>query len=210
MKTKITNNNFEILLAHFIEENALTRFLVPAMQTYGIITAMAAAPFQQNPSDWLPLLWGGENAPFENTDQLEEYAGIIVTMWNTQRQALLRNQWQWPSDCALCPTTIVNQAARDFCDGLLQGWSISQDDWQLIMPKEEPSSHLLDGVLLSISILAEPEEALVNMQDQGVTELANFVEIYEAMPMMLAGISMRAAELSEPAKAEKSATEINA
>lgn len=183
-------------LDHFIRRHSLTDNLVSAMQTQGIVTAMAAAPYQINPSEWLAIFWGQTHAPFTDEAQLEEFALIIVGMWNDARERLLTSRWQWPNDCSLDEQHSVNQATRDFCEGLLQGWQLTLNDWQTIMPEHDANAPLLNGVLLSISLLFDPEKILAASGQQ--MDFAQFKEMFDAMPTMLSGISMRAFELSEP------------
>ncbi|WP_028025183.1 UPF0149 family protein [Enterovibrio calviensis] len=185
-------------LAQFITENGLEAFVLSAEQTEGFVTAMAAAPNLIDPSEWLAFMWGGEDeAPFNNPEQLEAYAGIIVDMWNAQRQALLANEWTWPEACALSEAEIVNQATREYCEGMLQGWTLARDDWETIMPEESPENALLGGVLLSISLLFDPESALATMDELGAAELAQFEEIFNGMPVMLCGLTMRGYQMVE-------------
>ncbi|WP_407330700.1 UPF0149 family protein [Enterovibrio sp. 27052020O] len=187
-----------ISLAQFINENGLEPFVLSASQTEGFVTAMAAAPNLIDPSEWLAFMWGGEEeAPFNNHEQLEAYATIIIDMWNNQREALLSNEWHWPEACALSETEIVNQATREYCEGMLQGWTLARDDWETLMPEDSQENALLGGVLLSISLLFDPESALATMDELGAAELAQFEEIFNGMPVMLCGLTMRAHQMVE-------------
>lgn len=187
-----------ISLSQFISENELDACLLPAMQTEGFVTAMAAAPHIIDPSEWLAFMWGGEEeAPFTSHEQLEQYANLIVEMWNDKRGALLSNEWQWPEACSLSDAEIVNEATREYCEGMLQGWTLTRDDWETLMPEDSQENALLGGVLLSISLLFDPESSLAVMQAQGAADLAQFEEIYNGMPVMLCGLTMRACQMVE-------------
>ncbi len=77
-------------LSEFLIQHADSAQLLNEMQTRGVVTAMAAAPHVISPSEWLPVMWGGdEQAPFESHEQFEQYANLIVDIWNAQRQQLL-------------------------------------------------------------------------------------------------------------------------
>ncbi|OOE33418.1 hypothetical protein BZG04_13505 [Salinivibrio kushneri] len=188
-------------LSDFLTHHADSEQLLNEMQTRGVVTAMAAAPHVISPSEWLPVMWGGEEqAPFENHEQFEQYANLIVDIWNEQRQQLLEKTWQWPEGCLLDDAEIVNQATRDFAEGLLQGWSLTRDDWETLMPENTDGNALLGGVVLSISLLYDPETALSTMEAQGAEELAQFEEIFNAMPTMLCGLTHHGAALAEDAE----------
>lgn len=102
---------------------------------------MASAPNVLNPQEWLPFLWGGEEtAPFSDGEQLELYIDEIVQMWNQTRPALLEGSWQWPEGCTLDEQDIVSASTRDFCEGVLQGWQLTRDDWETLMPEDSEDS----------------------------------------------------------------------
>ncbi len=172
--------------------------LINEAKTYGFVTAMAAAPHVLSPHDWLAFLWGGEEtAPFTDGEQLETYIDQIIALWNTYRPALLDNTWQWPDCCRLDEEEIVTEGTRDFCEGLLQGWQLTRDDWETLMPEDSENSALLGGVLLSLSMLYDPETSIATLAEQGIEGLDQFEEIFNAMPMMLCGLTIRGAALAE-------------
>ncbi|WP_428773127.1 UPF0149 family protein [Vibrio sp.] len=171
--------------------------LISEAKTYGFVTSMAAAPNLLNPEEWLSFLWGGEEvAPFSDGEQLECYIEQVVDIWNQTRPALMENRWVWPQMCALDEEEIVNQPTRDFCEGVLQGWQLSRDDWETIMPDESEDNALLGGVLLSLSLLYDPETSMATLAEQGVDGLEQFEEIFNAMPTMLCGLTIRGAQLA--------------
>ncbi|GAA5644288.1 hypothetical protein VPR01S_01_05070 [Vibrio proteolyticus NBRC 13287] len=171
--------------------------LLNEAKTHGFVTAMAAAPHELSPHEWLPFLWGGEEvAPFSDGEQLECYIEAVIALWNGYRPALLNNGWIWPELCQLDEEEIVNEATRDFCEGVLQGWQLSRDDWETIMPEDSEDNALLGGVLLSLSMLYDPETSIATLAEQGIEGLEQFEEIYNAMPTMLSGLAMRGAMLA--------------
>ena len=172
--------------------------LLNLAKTQGFVTSMACAPNVLNPQEWLPFLWGGEEtAPFSDGEQLEQYIDEIVQMWNQTRPALLEGSWQWPEGCELDDQDIVSANTRDFCEGVLQGWQITRDDWENLMPADSEDSALLGGVLLSLTMLYDPETTIATLAEQGMEGLEQFEEIFNAMPMMLGGLTQRGVMLAE-------------
>ncbi|MDD9194793.1 UPF0149 family protein [Aliivibrio sp. S3MY1] len=185
-------------LTAILSNPELENKLLTEAQTQGFIAAMAAAPNLINPNEWLAFLWGGEEvSPFTTAEDLETYANTVVNLWNEYREAFLSGQWQWPEACQLDDEEIVTAQTRQFSEGLLQGWQLTRDDWETLMPEESENNALLGGVLLSISMLFDPETALSTLKEQGIEGLDEFVEIYKAVPMMLSGLTMRGFELAE-------------
>jgi uncharacterized protein len=150
------------------------------------------------PHEWLPFLWGGEEvAPFADGEQLESYIEAIIALWNETRPALMEGNWTWPEACQLDEEEVVNEATRDFCEGLLQGWQIARDDWETLMPEDSEDNALVGGVLLSISMLYDPETSIATLAEQGVEGLEQFEEIFNAVPVMLCGLTQRGIVLAE-------------
>ncbi|GAD89278.1 hypothetical protein VHA01S_018_00660 [Vibrio halioticoli NBRC 102217] len=194
-KTFIWTNILD--LAQIIAQPELEDRLLPYHQTLGFITAVAAAPHVLDPSQWVAYLWGGEEtAPFSDGEQLEAYLEAVVGSWNATRPALFDDSWQWPIECGLNDQEIVTEATKEFCEGLLQGWQLAQDDWQTLMPENSQDNALLGGVLLSISMLYDPETSLATLSEEGMNGLDQFVEIFNAVPMMLCGLTQRGAVLA--------------
>ncbi len=159
---------------------------------------MAAAPNVLPPHEWLPFLWGGEEvAPFTDGEQLESYIEIIIALWNETRPELIEGTWVWPETCQLDDEEVVNTAARDFCEGLLQGWQIARDDWETLMPEDSEDNALVGGVLLSLSMLYDPETSIATLAEQGIEGLEQFEEIFNAVPVMLCGLTQRGIALAE-------------
>lgn len=167
-------------------------------QMQGFIVSLAASPYLISPEEWLSYLWGGsEVSPFSEPAYLEAYCQQVVQLWNESREALLDGSWNWPKQCLPDEEEIVNQATRDFCEGMLQGWQLTKDDWESLMPPETENGALLGGVLLSMTMLYDPETALTTLNEAGADAMAQFEEIYQAMPVMLSGLSQRALMLAE-------------
>ncbi|MEI8596025.1 UPF0149 family protein [Photobacterium sp. Hal280] len=185
-------------LSAILQDPELSQHLLSEHQTRGFVTAMAAAPHLLDPAEWLAYLWGGdETSPFTSHQALENYANAIVQIWNEARQALLTNCWEWPEGCELDDKELVTPATREFAEGVLQGWQLTRDDWETIMPENSQDNALLGGVLLSVSLLYDPESAMAALTEQGAEGLAQFEEVFKAIPPMLCGLTQRAQQLTE-------------
>ncbi len=187
-----------VTLQELLQQPELEGKLLNEAQTYGFVTAMAAAPNVLNPTEWIPYLWGGEEvAPFIDGTQFEEYADLVIEIWNSARPALLDGTWQWPDGCSLDDEEIVSDKTKAFTEGALQGWQLARDDWETLMPEASEDNALLGGVLLSLSMLYDPETSLIALKEHGVEGLEQFEEIFNAIPVMLCGLTQRGAILAE-------------
>ena len=182
----------EMDLTQILNTEESSESLLSLAQTQGFITSMASAPLLIDPAEWLAFLWGGEEvSPFTSQEQLEHYANQIVNLWNQYRSELLSGQWVWPESCRLDEADIVSEETRHFTEGLLQGWQLTRDDWETFMPEESEDNALLGGVLLSVSMLFDPETALATLSEQGIEGLDEFELIYNGIPTMLCGLTQK-------------------
>lgn len=187
-------------LTEFFAQMPPSEHLLNEAATRGFVTAITSAPNLLPAEEWLPYLWGGlESAPFADAAEFEHYCELIVQLWNNTRQNLLEGSWSWPETCQLDEELLVNQATQDFCGGFLQGWQLVQDDWQNLIAEESEDNALLGGVLLTISLLYDPETALATLEQSGAAELSQFEEIYQAIPNMLNGLTLKGLELEQNA-----------
>jgi uncharacterized protein len=167
-------------------------------QTRGFVTALAASPYLISPQEWLADLWGDNDvAPFAEAAQLEAYCDCVIQLWNQSREALFDETWQWPDGYQLESQTIVSQDVKDFCEGLLQGWQLTKDDWESLLPLDSESGALLGGFLLAVTMLYDPDTSLAALQEIGAEDLEQFDEIYYAIPVMLSGLTRLGTELAE-------------
>lgn len=181
-------------LYDIIQQPGLEGKLLNEPNTLGFITSMAMAPNLLPPPEWLSYLWGGdESAPFDNATQLEQYVTLIIDLWNHTRSSLLDNRWQWPALCKLDEKEIVNDATRSFCEGILQGWQLTNDDWQTVVSENSEDEILLSGVLFSLTMLYDPETSITALTEKQTIELEQFNEIFDAIPMMLCALTQRGA-----------------
>ena len=159
-------------LQDFFEIPELKGKLVSEAETRGFVTAMAAAPHLINPAEWLPYLWGdNEEPPFEDGAQFEQYAHLIVELWNKTRESLLEGSWQWPDGYELDEKDIITEQARGFAAGMLDGWHVTKDDWETVMPADSQDNALIGGFILSLSMLYDPETSIATLSQEGVEGL---------------------------------------
>ena len=65
------------------------------------------------------------------------------------------------------------------------------------MPEDSEDNALLGGVLLSLTMLYDPETTIETLAEQGMEGLEQFEEIFNAMPVMLCGLTQRGVALAE-------------
>src|SRR5262245_6753479 len=48
----------------------------------GMFAALVCSPILAPPSEWIPLIWGGDEPKWASKREAEEFYGLILRMWN--------------------------------------------------------------------------------------------------------------------------------
>ncbi|CAH0533009.1 hypothetical protein VST7929_00860 [Vibrio stylophorae] len=189
-------------LSDFVQQPELQQQLLSESQIHGVITALACAPHPIDPQEWFSLLWGGEEqSPFTSSEALEQFANLIVQLWNENRATLLQGQWQWPESCALDEEALINDETQAFAEGFLQGWQICQDDWYNLIGESEATNQMVGGCLLAFSLFCEPQAAINELVSQGIENVdEQFHELFQSTPELLNGLTYLGQQLVDAAQ----------
>jgi uncharacterized protein len=108
----------------------------------GFLTGIAVGPELVLPSEWLPLIWGGEAPEFTDEAEAKAILGTIMGRYNE----ILRQV----ADDALEPVFWADRngtlIAADWADGFLQAIMLRMDAWGRLF-KSKRDGHLLFPIL---------------------------------------------------------------
>jgi uncharacterized protein len=92
----------------------------------GFLTGIAIGPGLVLPSEWLPLVWGGDAPAFADLDEAKEILGYIMARYNE----ILREV----ADHVLAPIFWVDTKgtciAADWVEGFLEAIKLRPDEWE--------------------------------------------------------------------------------
>jgi len=138
----------------------------------GFLTGIAVGPELVLPSEWLPLIWGGDAPEFADEDEAKAILGAIMARYNE----ILRQV----DDDTLDPVFWVDRdgmlIAADWAEGFLQAVMLRMDAWDRLLKSKR------DGQLL-FPILAlcgdENGESLLGIapedEDRVMEEVTEFI-----------------------------------
>jgi uncharacterized protein len=133
----------------------------------GFLTGIAIGPELVRPSEWLPLIWGGEAPEFADLDEANAILGSIMAHYNE----ILREI----ADHALAPIFWVDRndtvIATDWAEGFLQAIKLRADAWEPLFTSKRDGKLLLPILSLCCdkdgnSLLGLPLEAEDRIVDQ--------------------------------------------
>jgi uncharacterized protein len=119
----------------------------------GFLAALICGPETVLPSEYLPEIWGGDeaNGPvFESKSALQELLSLIMRYWNASIHSL-------QSGDVFLPVLLHDESgiahANDWSSGFMRGMAMRRDSWLRLMDDEEHG-----GALIPIMALAHEHD----------------------------------------------------
>jgi len=111
----------------------------------GFIFALAAAPELVKPSEWLPLIFGGEEPDFDGLEEAQPVLGALMALYNDINSEVREEGERMPDGCEfheeplanLEPDATVSQWSRGFRLGHL----FLAETWDAYLPEELEQEH---------------------------------------------------------------------
>jgi uncharacterized protein len=133
----------------------------------GFLTAIAIGPELVMPSEWLPVIWGGEEPEFADDAEIQAVLGAILARFNE----ILRGLDQDPPVCEpiFWETPEGIEIAGDWAEGFVDGVRLRIDAWEPIF-----TDHSVNEMMLPIlALCSDPDgESLLGIDGEAEEFLA--------------------------------------
>jgi uncharacterized protein len=146
----------------------------------GFLTGIAVGPELVLPSEWLPLIWGGDAPEFANEDEAKAILAIIMARYNEILRQI-RDGTLDPVFWANCDGTLI---AADWAEGFLQAVMLRMDAWSRLIKSKR------DGrILFPIFALCGDEngESLLGIRPEDEDRVME--EVTELIPACVTAIA---------------------
>lgn len=146
----------------------------------GFLTGIAVGPDLVLPSEWLPLIWGGDAPEFANEDEAKAILAIIMARYNEILRQI-RDGTLDPVFWANCDGTLI---AADWAEGFLQAVMLRMDAWSRLIKSKR------DGqILFPIFALCGDEngESLLGIRPEDEDRVME--EVTELIPACVTAIA---------------------
>jgi len=158
----------------------------------GFLFAVVAAPDMAPPSDWIPVVFGEQEPPFESEAQARGVIGDLMALYNKLSAELLANTVELPEDCRFrddAPSNLSDDApVSQWCRGFIRGHSWLKESWDETVPDELDDE--LGALVMTLSFFASRRLAnryLAECSDSEKT-LVDLAESFRtAFPAAMAG-----------------------
>lgn len=176
-------------------------------EAQGFIFAIASAPDIVMPSEWMPLIFGGEEPEYASLAEVKAVVGGLMAMYNDTNAAVLSGSPALPPGCAFRRRTLANfdtdAPVSEWARGFVLGHEWLAESWDEGVPAEldEP----LGIALMALCFFATPRLAEMLLAETGKADLRELAgamrRIFPHAMAMYAevGRTMYRARLSEEA-----------
>jgi len=166
-------NSVRALLEPFLESTARPKCTMNFCQLDGYVHALAAGPSKARPSDWMPLIFAGENPAFDTEDESKKITKELIWLYNFHNEQASNGLCQLPCDHHYTEIQSDRIGLEQWARGFLQGYIVWQNIWDQYLIQNQTSGYLaailpitiideLDDILATISNVADAEYALHN------------------------------------------------
>ena len=127
-------------LQAFLEHPARPAGTLTYHELQGFLFTVVSAPELIPPSDWLPIIFGEEEASFTSPNEAQEILSQIMALYNTTNPAVLDPPTLLPGDCPLRDDVLANFADEPpiarWSRGFLRGHQWLKELWEETLPEE--------------------------------------------------------------------------
>ena len=124
-------------LDEFLMSDATPEDCMDISMLDGFLTALAIGPNTIMPSQWLPVVWGGDMA-WESPAQMERITALIFRYSNELLFFLQDDPEEF--EPLLYESQVEGKTVQvldEWCSGFVQGMTLDEDTWQPLLDSEE-------------------------------------------------------------------------
>jgi uncharacterized protein len=146
----------------------------------GFLTGIVVGPEPIQPSEWLPVIWGGEDPEFETSAQMQTILGTIMGRYNEIVACFDSDPDEF--DPILWESPEGDVIASDWAGGFLDAVALRPKAWEPLI------HHRSAGIMMMPLLLLNGDAALDVGEDSEVDEDAFLAEVPDIIPACISGI----------------------
>ena len=148
-------------LRAFLEHPSRPAGTLSYHELQGFLITVVSAPELIPVSEWVPIIFAGEDVDYASVDEAQEILGQIMTLSNTINGAVLDPPTLLPADCPLRDEVLANfendAPIAHWSRGFRRGHQWLEDLWNTYLPEELEEE--LDAALMALSFFSSREMA---------------------------------------------------
>ncbi len=167
------------LLRAFLSSPQRVKGTMTYPELAGLLFSMANAPELIPPSEWLPIVFNDQDAPYETRSQAEEVTQAMMALYNDCGRERTAGSAFLPSGCEIRSQPLDNLGddapLSQWAQGFLTGHTYLDDIWNEYTPDEFDEE--LGSILMVLTFFASPTLAdAYHKEGKGKTSLEQLAE----------------------------------
>ena len=127
-------------LRAFLEHPSRPAGTLTYHELQGFLFTVVSAPEVIPVSEWVPIIFAGEDVDYASVDEANEVLGQIMALYNTANAAVLDPPTLLPADCPLRDDVLANfdndAPIAQWSRGFLRGHQWLEELWEETLPEE--------------------------------------------------------------------------
>ena len=148
-------------LRAFLEHPSRPAGTLTYHELQGFLFTVVSAPELIPASEWMPIIFAGEDVDYANVEEAETVIGQIMTLSNTINAAVLDPPTLLPADCPLRDDVLANfeddAPIAQWSRGFLRGHMWLEALWKACLPEE--LTEKLDATLMALGLFSSRQMA---------------------------------------------------
>lgn len=202
-------------LRAFLEDASRPPDTLSYHELQGFLSTVSSAPELVKPSEWMPIVFGEQEAGYANLEEARAVIGERMELYNSVNAEVFEHRAALPSDCQFRRQTLANleddAPVAQLSRGFLRGHQWLQESWDAYVPDEIDDDYA--AMLMTLSFFASKKLAEAYCDEAGGRELRETAKsIRGVFPKALAGYAhlgrsiqqvVAEAERSEPSQPQR-------
>jgi uncharacterized protein len=167
-------------LAQFLADPRRPSRTLRYHELQGFLFAVASAPDLVRPSEWMPEVFGGQEAGFEDLEEAQAILPELMALYNAVNASVASERAALPSDCRFRRSVLANLEADApvsmWARGFVHGHQWLEEDWDPYVPEEFDQDFGM--VVMTLSFFATPTLATAFVKELGRTDLAEAATLF--------------------------------
>lgn len=132
-------NTAEAILRAFLEDSSRRpSYTLKYHEVQGFLFAVASAPELVKPSEWMPIVFGEQEAGYANLEEAQTVIGGLMALYNSINATVYESRAALPGDCRLRDPVLANleddAPIAQWSRGFLQGHQWLEESWDAYVP----------------------------------------------------------------------------
>jgi uncharacterized protein len=160
-------------LARFLEHPERPPGTLRYHELQGFLFAVATSPELVRPSEWMPIVFGGQEAEYADLEEARTMLAALMGMYNEVNASVRSERPALPPDCRFRKDTGANFAedapVSRWSRGFMRGYQWLEADWDGCVPDEY--DHDFAALLMTLSFFGSEALAASYLKEIGREDL---------------------------------------